>query len=93
MGKAESTGTVERHGNPAHPPTHTLKNTVRTEHEHCCMACSDTGDGSHVRLDGVHLCSRLFEHQIIRVIKVFETLQEEGEKCMLTVTQETFSEE
>lgn len=80
MGKAESTGTVERHGNPAHPPTHahTLKNTGRTEHEHRCMACSDTGDGSHVRLDGVHLCSRLCEHQIIRVIKEFEALQEEA---------------
>lgn len=42
------------------------------------MACSDTGDGSHVRLDGVHLCSRLCEHQIIRVIKEFEALQEEA---------------
>lgn len=63
MGKAESTGTVEKQGNPtaytyverAHthtPPPH----KGHTEHEQCCMAGSDCDDGSHVRVDGVRLC-------------------------------------
>lgn len=46
MGEAESTGTVERQGNPtAFTHTHTHK-------KKCSMACSNCDDGSRVRVDG-----------------------------------------
>lgn len=61
MGEAESTGTVERQG------IYTYTGSTRTHTHARCTRERD--DGSHVRVDGVRLCSFFWRNQTITVIQ------------------------